>query len=63
MKIIQLLTIISSSVLLIACSTMEGMGKDIQSLGKTIEKTAGHSGATDNKPVQQPSGAVVTPVQ
>jgi predicted small secreted protein len=49
---------------LVSCSTVEGMGKDLQSLGKTIEKTAGPAKPTEAKPTEQPSsGAVVTPIQ
>ena len=71
MKWIQSLTTISLmitfSVILSACSTMEGMGKDIQVLGKSIEKSAAPAPSVDLKPVEQslpqPTGAVVTPVK
>ena len=47
-----------------ACSTMEGMGKDLQSLGKTMETSAKPSTKIDPmQPVEQPSGAVVTPIK
>jgi len=63
MKMIQyaLLLVISQS--LVACSTVEGMGKDLQSLGKSIEKNAGPTKTEAPKPVEQPSGAVVTPIK
>jgi predicted small secreted protein len=63
MKWIRFVTCLGLVYSLLACSTMEGMGKDIQVLGKSIEHTAAPSTKVDPKPVPQPSGAVVTPVQ
>jgi predicted small secreted protein len=64
MKIIQCLFFLVMSHLLISCSTVEGMGRDLQSLGKSIEKTAGPSvKVEESKPIEQPSGAVVTPIK
>lgn len=39
----KLLTILSltASLLIAGCSTVEGVGKDLKSLGNTIEKEAG----------------------
>ncbi len=39
----KLLTILSLTVVLLiaGCSTVEGVGKDLKSLGNTIEKEAG----------------------
>ena len=66
MKLIQ--TLIASSCIfsIISCSTVEGMGKDLQSLGKAIEKTAEPSTTVkpvDKKPVEQPTGEIVTPIK
>ncbi len=64
MKIIQCIFFLVISHVLIACSTLEGMGRDLQSLGKSIEKTAGPSvKLEESKPIEQPSGAVVTPIK
>jgi hypothetical protein len=41
---------------------MEGMGKDIQSLGKSLESASSPKAETP-KPLEQPSGAVVTPIK
>lgn len=40
----KLLTILSLTVVLLAagCGTVEGVGKDLKSLGNTIEKGAGN---------------------
>ncbi|WP_084283223.1 hypothetical protein [Polynucleobacter kasalickyi] len=54
-----------------SCSTIEGIGKDVQGLGRVIEKTSssvsGKSSTTPLTPLEnnQPatSGAVVTPVR
>jgi len=54
-----------------SCSTVEGIGKDVQGLGRVIEKTSSSStGKKTTTPVtpsenNQPatSGAVVTPVR
>jgi predicted small secreted protein len=64
MKIIQVLVFSLLSFSLVSCSTFEGMGRDLQSLGKTIEKTAAPSTKIEeSKPIEQPSGAVVTPIK
>jgi len=63
MKIIQGIFFLFISQALISCSTVEGMGRDLQSLGKSIEKTAGPSKPEESKPIEQPSGAVVTPIK
>jgi predicted small secreted protein len=64
MKFIQVFLAALFIFSIVSCSTMEGMGKDLQSLGKTIEKTAGPAKPTEAKPAEQPSsGAVVTPIQ
>jgi predicted small secreted protein len=64
MKIIQCLFFLVLSQVLISCSTVEGMGRDLQSLGKSIEKTATPvSKPEESKPIEQPSGAVVTPIK
>jgi hypothetical protein len=40
------------------------MGRDLQTLGKSIEKTATPSSKPEeSKPIEQPSGAVVTPIK
>jgi predicted small secreted protein len=64
MKTIQLLAFSLLSFSLTSCSTVEGMGRDLQSLGKSIEKTAAPSTKIEeSKPIEQPSGAVVTPIK
>jgi len=64
MKIIQVLVFSLLIFSLVSCSTFEGMGRDLQSLGKTIEKTAAPSTKIEeSKPIEQPSGAVVTPIK
>ncbi len=71
MKIVHVICLGFSVMMFSACSTMEGMGKDIQNLGKSIEKTASSiekSGSTSTKnetpkPVDKSTGAVVTPIQ
>jgi predicted small secreted protein len=64
MKIIQVLVFSLLSFSLVSCSTFEGMGRDLQSLGKTIEKTAAPSTKIEeSKPIEQPSGAVVSPIK
>jgi predicted small secreted protein len=71
MKIVHIICLGLSVMALSACSTIEGMGKDIQSLGKSIEQTASSSEKTAStptkkevpKPVEKPTGAVVTPIQ
>ncbi len=40
MKFIPAMLVLAVSVLLAACNTVEGVGKDIQSGGKAIEKAA-----------------------
>ncbi len=40
MKFIPVMLVLAVSVLLAACNTVEGVGKDIQSGGKAIEKAA-----------------------
>jgi predicted small secreted protein len=40
MKFIPVVVVLSVSMLLAACNTVEGVGKDIQSGGKAIEKAA-----------------------
>lgn len=59
------------SLSLTSCSTVEGIGKDVQGLGRVIEKTStSATGKKSTTPVtpsesnQAPiSGAVVTPVR
>ena len=63
MKFIQLLIGLSFVFTLASCSTVEGMGKDLQTLGKAIEKTAEPVKVDDKKPVEQSSGAIVTPIK
>lgn len=64
MKIIQVLVFSLLSFSLVSCSTFEGMGRDLQSLGKSIEKTAAPSTKIEeSKPIEQPTGAVVTPIK
>jgi predicted small secreted protein len=64
MKLIQSVCLMAVSLSLVSCGTFEGMGKDLQSLGKTIEKSAAPSTKIEEvKPVQEPSGAVVTPIK
>jgi predicted small secreted protein len=63
MKIIQCIFFLFISHAIISCSTIEGMGRDLQSLGKSIEKVAGPSKPEESKPIEQPSGAVVTPIK
>jgi predicted small secreted protein len=66
-NMMKLITILFAGLLMMtvsACSTMEGMGKDLQSLGKTMETSAKPSTKIDPmQPVEQPSGAVVTPIK
>lgn len=68
MKKLQLALLIATVQGLLACSTVEGVGKDLQNLGKSIEKTAGPSTpvkpspSNSPQPVEQPAGAVVTPI-
>jgi hypothetical protein len=63
----KIITIIFAGLLILAvsaCSTMEGMGKDLQSLGKTMESSAKPSTKIDSmQPVEQPTGTVVTPIK
>jgi len=40
MKFIPAIVVLAVSMLLAACNTVEGVGKDIQSGGKAIEKSA-----------------------
>ena len=40
MKFIPVVVVLAVSMLLAACNTVEGVGKDIQSGGKAIEKAA-----------------------
>jgi predicted small secreted protein len=40
MKFIPAMVVLAVSMLLAACNTVEGVGKDIQSGGKAIEKSA-----------------------
>lgn len=40
-KTLILLTLLAAATSLSACNTFEGLGQDIQSGGKKIEKTAG----------------------
>ena len=40
MKFIPAVVVLAVSMLLAACNTVEGVGKDIQSGGKAIEKAA-----------------------
>ncbi len=63
MKLIQVAILLVVSHFLVACSTVEGMGRDLQTLGKSIEKTAGPTKIEELKPIEQPSGAVVTPIK
>jgi predicted small secreted protein len=64
MKLLQVALILAIPHFLMACSTVEGMGRDLQSLGKSIEKTAAPSvKLEESKPIEQPSGAVVTPIK
>ena len=64
MKTIQVLAFTLLCFSLASCATFEGMGRDLQSLGKTIEKTAAPSTKIEeSKPIEQPSGAVVTPIK
>ena len=54
-----------------ACSTVEGVGRDLQGLGKVIEKTAAKDSGTKltpmtntgNAPSVEPSGVVITPIK
>ena len=64
MKFIQCIFFLVLSHVLISCSTVEGMGRDLQTLGKSIEKKATPSSKPEeSKPIEQPSGAVVTPIK
>jgi predicted small secreted protein len=64
MKFIQLIITLSFVFTLESCSTVEGMGRDLQTLGKVIEKSAEPAiKVDDKKPVEQPSGAIVTPIK
>lgn len=63
MKFIQLFISLSTVFTLGSCSTVEGMGKDLQTLGKAIEKNNEPVKVDDKKPVEQPSGAIVTPIK
>jgi len=64
MKLIQIFIGLSFISSIVSCATVEGMGKDLQSLGKSIERTAEPSKPVeDKKPVEQPSGAIVTPIK
>jgi len=40
MKLIPAVVVLAVSMLLAACNTVEGVGKDIQSGGKAIERAA-----------------------
>jgi len=59
------------SLSLISCSTVEGIGKDVQGLGRVIEKTSnsatGKKSTTPITPLESNQapvgGAVVTPVR
>lgn len=46
-----------------ACSTMEGLGKDIQSLGSSIQGSAKKTDGNADAQKAPPSGAVVTPIK
>lgn len=46
-----------------ACSTMEGLGKDIQSLGNSIQGSAKKTDSNAEAQKAPPSGAVVTPIK
>ena len=46
-----------------ACSTVEGIGKDIQSLGSAVQGSAKKDGTTDGAQKAPPSNAVVTPIK
>jgi predicted small secreted protein len=64
MKRIQILISLPFIFSLASCATVEGMGKDLQTLGKSIERTAEPSKPVEEKkPVEQPSGAIVTPIK
>jgi predicted small secreted protein len=36
---IALMTVLAASLLATACNTVRGLGRDVQSVGKTVEKT------------------------
>jgi predicted small secreted protein len=40
MKKLVLILALSSGVALAACNTVEGVGRDVQSVGRTVEDTA-----------------------
>lgn len=65
-KIIFLSTSILMALSFSACSTVEGMGKDMQQLGKSIESAAKKNDSGSQAPTQAPatpkSDAVVTPI-
>lgn len=46
-----------------ACSTMEGLGKDIQSLGSSIQSSSKKTDGAAEAQKAPPSGAVVTPIK
>jgi predicted small secreted protein len=59
-KVVGSLFVLAS---LSACSTMEGLGKDIQSLGSSIQGSAKKPDANAEAQKAPPSGAVVTPIK
>jgi predicted small secreted protein len=46
-----------------ACSTIEGMGKDLQSLGTSIQSSSKKTDTATEGQKAPPSGAVVTPIK
>lgn len=39
-RTITLATLIASTLILSACNTVRGIGRDVESVGKTVEKSA-----------------------
>ena len=39
-KLVALLSLIGTAFALVACNTVEGVGKDVKATGQAIEKTA-----------------------
>jgi predicted small secreted protein len=62
-KISMLMIFVATSLVSAGCSTIEGMGKDLQNLGKAMEKKDGSNESSNSSNVPPVESAVTTPIK
>ena len=62
-KISMLMIFVATGLVSTGCSTIEGMGKDLQNLGKSMEKKDGSNESSNSSNVPPVESAVTTPIK